>query len=70
MVNDVVFLVQSKVHGVQDSGRVDVVIIVVIGVDKGVPSVVDGRQQDVGLYQWVKDVHQCKEGRDVLGTDG
>lgn len=67
-MDDVVFLVEGKVQGIQNGGRIDVIIVVILRINECVPGVVDGGQQNVGLHQGVKDVHERKEGRNVLGA--
>jgi len=68
MVHHVVFLVQRKVHGIEDGGRVDVIVVVIVWINEGMPGIIDGGQQNVRLHEWIKDVHERKEWRDELGA--
>mmetsp|Transcript_7139 Transcript_7139/g.20724 ORF Transcript_7139/g.20724 Transcript_7139/m.20724 type:complete len:372 (+) Transcript_7139:352-1467(+) len=68
-MNDVVFLVEGKVESVQNGDRVDVIVVVVVRIDKGVPGVVDGPEQNVALDEGIDNVERRKGRRDELGTE-
>lgn len=56
------FFRQGKVQPVQDGGRIHIGVVTVVGIDKGVPRVIDHGQQNISLHERIQYVRQGKAG--------
>mmetsp|Transcript_1291 Transcript_1291/g.2211 ORF Transcript_1291/g.2211 Transcript_1291/m.2211 type:complete len:242 (+) Transcript_1291:361-1086(+) len=65
VVNDVIFLLQTEIHAVNNGGRVDVVVAGVFRIDERVPRVVNNREENVAFDERINEVPEAEHGRKV-----